>query len=159
MMLAAGGFVAAGDLSLIGVIVAAFVGAVSGDQLGYFIGRWGGARLMERLGSRAALLHKASALLAAKGGPAVFLSRWLVSALGPYVNVAAGASRQAWATFTIWGVLGEAIWVGVYIGLGDAFTGNLQAASSAVFNALGFLAAIAVAVALGAWLFKFSRKT
>jgi membrane-associated protein len=62
---------------------AALAGAVAGDQVGYFGGRWGGAGLIERLGSRAAPLAKATSFLASRGGVAVFLSRWLVSALGP----------------------------------------------------------------------------
>ena len=51
LMLTAGGFVAAGDLSLTGNVAAALGGAVAGDQAGYFGGRWGGAGLIKRLGS------------------------------------------------------------------------------------------------------------
>ena len=88
---------------------------------------------------------------------AVFLTRWLFSALGPYINLAAGAARMPWTRFSIWAVLGEAVWVGLYVGLGYAFTGNLAAASSLAFNLLGFMAAGAVALGLGLWLFKALR--
>ncbi|WP_418317109.1 DedA family protein [Piscinibacter sakaiensis] len=152
LMLAAGGFVASDDLSLTGSVAAALTGAIAGDQVGYFGGRWGGTRLIERLGSRVALLGKAMALLAARGGLAVYLSRWLVSALGPYVNLAAGAARQRWASFTLWAIAGEATWVGIYIGLGYVFTGNIAAASSMALEVLGFFAAGAVALGLAVWL-------
>jgi membrane-associated protein len=152
LMLAAGGFISAGDLSLIPTASAALAGAVAGDQVGYFAARWGGAGLIERLGSRAVPLAKATEMLAKRGGIAVFLSRWLFSALGPYINLAAGAARQPWRQFTAWGVAGEAVWVGLYISLGYAFTGNLQAASSMAVQMLGFLAAGAVALGLGVWL-------
>ncbi len=152
LMLAAGGFVAAGDLSMFSCAGAALLGAVVGDQVGYFGGRWGGEGAIAKLGSRAALLAKATELLAKKGGVAVFFSRWLVSALGPYVNLAAGAASQSWVQFTLWGVAGEAVWVGLYVGLGYAFTGNIEAASSMAVNMLGFLAAGTVALGLAAWL-------
>ena len=158
LMLAAGGFASVGDLSLVSVFAAALAGAIAGDQLGYFLGAKRGPRILTWLGPRAAPIERASALLAARGGIAVFLSRWLVSALGPYVNLAAGMSRQRWAIFTAWGAFGELVWVGLYIGLGYAFTGNLEAASAAAANALGLIAACVVAAGLGAWLLYLARR-
>ncbi len=152
LMLTAGGFISAGDLSMTTSAGAALMGAVAGDQTGYFAGRAGGSGLIEKLGSRAAPLAKATDMLAKKGGLAVFFTRWLLSALGPYVNLAAGAAKQPWAKFTLFGVAGEAVWVGLYTGLGYAFTGNIAAASSMAVSMLGFLAAGAVALGLGAWL-------
>jgi membrane protein DedA with SNARE-associated domain len=87
-----------------------------------------------------------------RGSAAVFLSRWFVAALGPYVNLAAGAARLPWSKFTFWGIAGEAVWVALYVGLGHSFTGNLEAASAMALNIPGFLAAGAVAPGLGAWL-------
>lgn len=157
LMMAAGGFAAAGDLSLISSGFAALGGAVAGDQVGYLAGRKGGAGLTARLGARAAPLAKATALLARRGGVAVFLSRWLVSALGPYVNLAAGAACQPWAVYTLWAVAGEAVWVGLYLGVGYSFAGNLQAASDMALDLLGFLAAGAVAIGLAVWLVSVVR--
>lgn len=152
LMMAAGGFAAAGDLSLTASGLAALGGAVTGDQVGYIAGRKGGAGLTARLGARAAPLAKATDLLARRGGVAVFLSRWLVSALGPYVNLAAGAAGLSWPRFTLWAVMGEAVWVGLYLGTGYSFAGNLQAASDMALDLLGFLAAGAVAIGLAWWL-------
>ncbi len=157
LMIAAGGFVASGDLSLVASASAALAGAVIGDQVGYFGGRWGGAYLIDRLGPRAEPIARATALLASRGGIAVFLSRWLASALGPYVNLAAGAAGLSWLRFTLWGALGEVIWVAVYVGVGFAFSGNLAAASAMAFDLLGIIAAGAVAVGLGYWLFAVLR--
>lgn len=152
LMLAAGGFAAAGDLTLAGSAGAALAGAVLGDQTGFFAGRIGGAGFLARLGTKAAPLGKAVDLLARRGGVAVFLSRWLVSALGPYVNVAAGAAGQGWGRFTLWGVAGEAVWVSVYVGVGYSVAGNLAAASGMAVDVLGFLAAGAVALGALWWL-------
>ncbi len=157
LMIAAGGFVASGDLSLSGSTGAALAGALIGDQAGYFGGRWGGSHLIGRLGSRAEPIARATALIATRGGIAVFLSRWLISALGPYVNLAAGAAGLPWLRFTLWGLIGEAVWVAVYVGAGFAFSGNLAAASGMAFDLLGILGAGAVAVGLGWWLFAVLR--
>lgn len=152
LLLAAGGFAAVGDLSLLSLALVALGGAVAGDQAGYFGARWFGASLIESWAKRAPPLARAKDLLAQRGGATVFFSRWLMSALGPYVNLAAGAAGQPWPRFTLWGVLGEGIWVGVYLGLGYAFIGNLEAASDMIFSVLGLVTAAAVALGLGAWL-------
>ena len=161
LMLAAGGFAAAGDLALWQVAGGALAGAVAGDQLGYWAARAGGPALMSRLattGARAATLHKARALLAAKGAAAIFLTRWLLSPLGPYANLAAGATPLGWRRFTLAGTADEAIWVGLYTGAGHAFGGNLQAATDFAGAIIGFLAAGAVALGLGLWLFRLARR-
>lgn len=157
LMMAGGGFVAAGDLPLAGCFLAAWGGAVTGDMAGYLVGRRSGAAFTARLRARGAPVASASALLARRGALAVFLSRWLVSALGPYVNLAAGAAGMPWARFAAWVAAGEAVWVGLYIGLGRAFAGNLEAASAQALKLLGFLAAGTVALALGAWLLAAAR--
>jgi len=159
LMLAAGGFVASGDLPLTGTVGAALVGASLGDQVGYVLGRTGGAFVIKWLGSRAAPIERASRFLERRGNIAVFLSRWLISALGPYVNLAAGASGLSWARFTVWGVLGEAVWTGLYVSLGYAFTGNLAAASDLAWTILGFVAAGFAALGLGIWLFSALRNS
>ncbi len=155
LMLAAGGFAAAGDVSLAAVAGGALAGAVAGDQAGYWAARAGGPALLARIGrggARAAVVARAEALVAARGVVAVFLTRWLLSALGPYANLVTGAARFGWLPFTAAGVAGEAVWVGVYVGAGYAFGGNLQAATDFAGSLIGFLAAGAVAVALGWWL-------
>ncbi len=155
IMLTAGAFVAAGDLSLAATAGAAFAGAVAGDQAGYAAGRWGGARL-DRLmvagSAPARRIARARTLAERWGGPGVFLSRWLFSPLGPYMNFVAGAARLDWAGFTAWGTAGEAIWVAVYVGTGFAFAGQIEAAADILGNFSGALAAGAVALMLGLWL-------
>ncbi len=67
---------------------------------------------------RAALMGKATGYLRDRGALAVFLSRWLFSPLGPYVNFAGGAARLDWGRFTWAGIAGETVWVALYVGLG-----------------------------------------
>jgi membrane protein DedA with SNARE-associated domain len=160
LMLAAGGFSAVGDLVLWQVAAAALLGAIAGDQAGYWAARLGGAGLMERLShsvTRTAVLTRARALVASHGVIAVFLTRWLLSPLGPYANLVTGAARFGWAPFTLAAAAGEAVWVGVYVGAGHSFAGNLSAATEFAGSILGFLAAGAVAAGLGWWLITLGR--
>ena len=160
LMLAAGGFAASGDLVLAQVIAAALGGAVAGDQAGFWLGRKGGAALVNRLeqGARAGLITRARGLLDTRGGLAVFLTRWLFSPLGPYVNLIGGAMGQNWARFTLWGVAGETVWCGLYILAGRAAGGNLSAASDMLGSVLGLVATGAAVLGLGWWLLRLARR-
>ncbi len=157
MMIAAGAFVASGDLSLPMVTAAAYAGAVAGDQLGFLLGRRAGRWLPEPGTRRGDLIASAMAGLRRRGTVTVFLSRWLFSALGPWVNLAAGASGFAHPRFALADLLGEALWVAAYVGLGMIFGANLQAAADLAANAVGFLGAGAAALALGWWLWHALR--
>ncbi len=161
VMLTAGAFAASGDLALPYVTLAAFVGAVLGDQIGFFIGRSGQSRLyslIERFPKRASILAKATALLRRRGAIGVFLSRWLFSPLGPYVNFAAGAAGLRWARFTLWGILGETVWVSLYVGLGYGFSHNLGAVALFARDISGLLAGLVLMTATGLWLRRVLRE-
>jgi membrane protein DedA with SNARE-associated domain len=161
MMLTGGAFAASGDLVLTTAILSAYAGAVAGDQTGYLIGRscagplerWASARR-----SRAFLLGRAQNSIEAWGGVGVFLSRWLVSPLGPYVNFAGGAGRMHWVRFSAWGAAGEAIWVGLYVGLGYAFAESLPAIAEFAADFNGVIAGAVVAVGIWLWLRLIQRR-
>lgn len=155
MMLSGGAFVAVGDLALAEVIAGAFAGAVLGDQTGYLIGRWGGMPLVERVArapSRRVIVDRARRTVDQRGGLGVFFSTWLFAPLGPWVNFIAGAGGLSWGRFTFADVLGEAIWVAIYVGLGAAFAAQVEYISGLVGNIVGLLAAIAVAGGMIWWI-------
>ncbi|MGI1663216.1 DedA family protein [Palleronia sp. KMU-117] len=160
VMLAGGAFVASGDLTLLAVVGAAYAGAVIGDQAGYRAGRYGGQRLETRIAqvpARAALVARARAFVARWGAAGVFFSTWLVAPLGPWVNVAAGATGMGAVRFTFWDALGEAIWVAIYVGLGYAFAANIDALAGLLGNAVAAITAAAVAAGLGLLLLRAAR--
>ncbi|KAF0171726.1 MAG: hypothetical protein FD162_2810 [Rhodobacteraceae bacterium] len=155
MMLTAGGFVAAGDLALLPTFAAAAGGGIAGDQFGFWAGRKIGTPLLDRVRrdpARDKLLKKAVVMLEAKGIVAVFLTRWLFSPLGPWVNLVTGSTGYGWHRFTAAGVAGEAVWSGLYVGMGYGFADNITAASDMLGSVLGILAGGAAVVILGLWL-------
>lgn len=144
MMLAGGAFAAAGDLSLTSLMLAAFAGAIAGDQTGFHLGTLVERRMNRRAATRA-LAERARDLIFRRPVLAIFLTRWFLSPLGPYANVAAGAAGMNWLTFTVAGALGEAVWVTLYVGLGYAFGTEYDRIATLASNLSGLLAALAVA--------------
>jgi membrane protein DedA with SNARE-associated domain len=160
-MMAAGAFAAAGDLSALPLWIGALAGACLGDQSGYWLGRALGPRLIDRLSRRrrtAALVDRAVTWLEHRRLPAIFLSRWLVSALCPYVNFSAGAARINWAGFTLPAVAGECVWVSIYIGLGYTFSADIQELGSVLGNLALALGSGVVAVILGRTLWRNAQE-
>ncbi|MCO4849037.1 MAG: DedA family protein [Yoonia sp.] len=160
LMLASGSFAATGDLVLSSVALAAFCGAVLGDNAGYMIARFSGDRMGDWLAAnpkRAALRIKGQNYMAKWGGSSVFFSCWLVAPLGPYVNYVSGLTKFTWMRFALWGVAGEIVWVSLYVGLGYTFGDNLTAIASLLGNASGLFTAFAVTIGLGIWLVGASR--
>ena len=84
-----------------------------------------------------------------RGGSSVFFSCWLVAPLGPYINYISGITKFTWARFALWGILGEIVWVGLYVGLGYTFADNITALSNMLGNASGFITALAAVIELG----------
>ena len=155
IMLAGGAFAASGDLRLTMISVAAFLGASSGDQAGYALGRWGRQTIDHFTAGnlqRQALVDRARAFTLRWHGPGIFLSRWLISPLGPYVNFVSGASQVKWVIFTGWSLFGEAIWVAIYVGLGYFFADQIKVLYDILSNLSGVMAAGLTAVLLGIFL-------
>lgn len=161
LMLAAGGFAASGDLTFGAVAAAAFIGAVLGDNSGYWLARCIGSRFEDwwvKNKTRANLRDRAAAILDARGGPAVFLTCWLFAPLGPSMNYVCGLTKFHWGRFAIWGMAGEVFWVTIYVGLGYFFADNLSSISSFLGNISGFLTALALVVGLGLMLRAATKK-
>jgi membrane protein DedA with SNARE-associated domain len=152
MLVAAGSFVEQGDMKLWQVIAVASIAAVLGDQIAYGLSRWAGPRLIKRLSRRIGAgtkIKEAEALAKRWSGAGIFLSRWLVTALGPWVNVASGIANYPWRRFLFWDVLGEVLWVILYVGIGYFFSDRVQAIAEILGNLAWVIAGLIVTVILG----------
>jgi membrane protein DedA with SNARE-associated domain len=160
LMLAAGAFAAGGDLSIGSVVLASYLGAVLGDQTGYAVARLAKHsidRVVTKTAKAAHMMAAARARLIKRGGVTVFLTRWLMSPLGPYVNVTAGVTGFSWLRFSVASAAGELVWVTVYAGLGWTFASNIDMIADLSGNITAALAAAFVAGLLGRNLLRAAR--
>lgn len=161
MLLSAGALIASGDLAAPPALTGALLGAILGDQVGFRVGQGLGSLATDRRprsAARARLFAQADRFVAARGALALFLSRWLFSPLGPYVNVIAGAAGMAWLQFTAISTAGEAVWVLSYTGLGFVFSGQISAIASIIADSVGLLSSGLVAALTGAALLGQARR-
>lgn len=159
-LVAAGSFAKQGEMRLLSVILAGSLAAILGDQIGYGISRWGGRRLIDRITRRlggAEKIKKAEALSKKWGGPGIFFSRWLVTELGPWLNVTSGIAGYPWRRFIIWDVLGEVLWVALYVMLGYVFSDRVQYISEILGNLAWAILGFIVALILGWKLLRYLR--
>jgi membrane protein DedA with SNARE-associated domain/membrane-associated phospholipid phosphatase len=129
ILLLAGAWAGAGNLDLRGVILAAALGAIAGDNLGYAIGRKGGRALLERYGHLFRLgpgyLQRAEEFYARHGTKTVFLARF-VAILRTFSSLLAGANRMPYPRFVVWNAAGGALWAVVIGVLGSVFGSQWQ---------------------------------
>lgn len=130
VLIAAGSFTAAGQMDLPSVILAATIASIAGDLLGYGVGRWAGDHVLNHIVKRPKMksrLGELEAKVREWGGAGVFISRWLTTPLGPWVNLLSGISHYSFTHFLFWDVMGEVLWVVLYVSAGRIIGGEVQA--------------------------------
>jgi membrane-associated protein len=148
LLIITGSLVAQEAMNVWAAIAIAAAGSVAGDQLGFAIGRWGGKALVARFSGMLGSAERIKELEASAkrwGGAGVFFSRWLVTPLGPWINLASGAAEYSWLRFTLWDFLGESLGAALYIWLGRIFSDRVQQVSAVLGDSgwaiIGILAA------------------
>jgi membrane protein DedA with SNARE-associated domain len=121
ILIAAGALVHRGVLDFGDTLFLGIFGAVVGDQIGYWIGRFGGRPFLLRWGRYAFItperLGHAEAFFARHGGRAVFLARFVVG-LRVFGALVAGTTRMPWGKFAIYNLLGGTVWAAAALSLG-----------------------------------------
>jgi membrane protein DedA with SNARE-associated domain len=163
----AGYLVWAGQLRLLPVLLSGILGAVIGDNIGYWFGRHYGQSAIQRYGHKVfitpARLEKAKAFVARYGPYGVFISRF-VPGLRFMAGPIAGSAGMPFPQFFIANLLGGLIYVplsvGVGYGLGHGFGDALREiqylAGRVNYLALALFALAVVAIL--AWRALSSRK-
>jgi membrane-associated protein len=108
-----------GHVPLAAVFATVAVAAVLGDTVGYEIGRHLGPRILglRFLRGRRGRLDEAQAMVAKRGGPAVFLGRW-VAFFRAVLPALAGTARMRYPTFLAFNAAGGIAWAAVVVGVG-----------------------------------------
>jgi membrane protein DedA with SNARE-associated domain len=158
--LAAAGVLAShGDMSIVAVITVAAVAAIIGDNVGYWVGRLGGRKLLQKssLVDRHAsrVLPWSERFFQRHGGKTIFLARF-VAVLRVTAAWIAGLSKMHWWQFFLWNAAGGIVWA-VAVGLVAYYVGE---AAAAAIGRWGLIAGAAIFVLLvtGAFLFRFIRR-
>jgi membrane protein DedA with SNARE-associated domain len=119
-------YAGAGRLSIYLVGLLAFLGAVTGDNIGFAIGHFGGRPLIERWGKYVFLtperLDKATGFFERHGGKIVVVARF-IEGLRQANGIIAGVTGMHWLKFGAFNAIGAALWVAVWTCLGY-FSGN-----------------------------------
>ena len=160
VLIAGAVFAGAGRLNIVAVGVVGFVAAVSGDNIGYAIGRFGGRALVERWGKYVFLteerLDKAEQFFARHGGKIIVVARF-IEGLRQANGIIAGITGMRWLRFLAFNALGAALWVGTWVSVGYFAGQHITTVYDAITN-YSLYAAIAAVVLIAGWLLLHLRK-
>jgi membrane protein DedA with SNARE-associated domain len=156
LMIAAAIYSSWGRLDIFAVAAIAFVAAVLGDNIGYWIGVRGGRRAVHRFGKYIFItperLERAERFFARRGNRIVVVARF-IDGLRQLNGVIAGITAMPWRTFLIYNTIGAALWVGwwttVSYLLGTHLVEIIERAHEYMYWAI---AAVVIAVGGYAWL-------
>jgi len=138
-------------LNIVVVAVVAFAASVAGAEIGYLLGRFAGRELILHYGRYLMIkphhLDRAEAIVDRYGGFVVVIARFIVG-LREANGIIAGITQMRWLTFTIFNVIGAAVWVATWVTIGyvagdhiDTIYADINRYSLYVFGALVALAA------------------
>jgi membrane-associated protein len=151
LLIASGSFVAGGQMRLWPVLIVASIASIGGDLTGYSLGRWAGHAALRRASPKLReRLDETEESIRRWGAWSIFLTRWLITPLGPWVNLISGASEVPWPQFLLWDVVGEILWVALYVTLGRLIAGEVQTVSALASDITWIVLSLAVAGIL-AW--------
>jgi membrane protein DedA with SNARE-associated domain len=130
------------------VIAVAAAAAIIGDNIGYWIGRTGGRRFLERWGPVARyadrVLPPGERFFRKHGGKTVFIARF-VAVLRVTAAWLAGISHMRWWRFFLWNATGGIAWA-CLVGLLAYYFGRAAADAVAHYGVVGAIAAIVAGV-------------
>jgi len=145
------------EFSLEWLMVVAIVAAVTGDNLGFWIGRRGGRPFFDRYRTTfripETVIERGEILFARYGSATVFFARFLFG-LRIVAGPLAGVLRMPWRRFAVWNVLGATLWVAVISTIGYKFGQHWDRVAFALERLNVGAALIAVCVILGVWIWR-----
>jgi membrane protein DedA with SNARE-associated domain len=158
-LVAAGVFASQGELNIVEVIAFAAAAAIIGDNLGYWIGRTGGRKLLERSKFLSRWMERvlpwAEGFFHRHGAKTIFIGRFF-SVLRVTAAWMAGVSRMQWLKFLAWNAAGGICWAAL-VGLVAYYLGHAAADAISRYGLIGG-AALVVLAALALVGFHFWKK-
>ena len=147
-----GGFAAAREyLRIELVIVAAFLGAIAGDQTWFQIGRHGGARAIARRPGWQAKAERIQQLLARWEIPLLLGFRFLYGLRNPIPFVVGAVGYSPWR-FLAFNVVGAAVWATAVGLLGYVFGETIEHLADDIHRAEQIAAVAILLIGVGVWI-------
>jgi membrane protein DedA with SNARE-associated domain len=147
-LVAAAVFATRGQLNIAEVIAVAAAAAIIGDNLGYWVGRTGGRKVLERWGPlkrwSERVLPWAERFFERHGAKTIFIGRFF-SVLRVTAAWLAGISRMPWWKFFFWNAAGGICWA-LLVGLVAYYVGHAAADAIGRYGLIGGGVIVAVLV-------------
>ena len=156
LLIAAGAFSQQGFLDWLPTTVFGLLGAVAGDTVGFVMGFYAKDWVAKRFEGSPAWTT-AQETFKSRAGVAVYLTRFLITALAVPTNLIAGGSGIPFRRFIMYDSLGELTWIGLYGGLGYLFGSQWELVSEFISNFGGFSLGLVI-LGAGIWLWTKRRK-
>jgi membrane protein DedA with SNARE-associated domain len=150
LVIAAGAFSQQGILTWYSTALFGFLGAVFGDAISFGIGYYAKNWVESHFG-KSSTWKNAQDTFDSRAGAAVYLTRFLITALAVPVNLIAGGSGIRFRRFMTYDALGEMTWILLYGGLGFWFGTQWEVVSDFVSNFGGLLLGLVLLIG-GIWL-------
>jgi membrane protein DedA with SNARE-associated domain len=159
-LIAASAASARGAFPLWQVVLAAWAGAVLGDNLGYLIGRKLGRDALIRVGGRFGVTEGAIARteqVARRWGPFMVVAARFVAVLRQLNGIVAGTTGMSWPKFIAANAVGAALWVGVWTTLAFRFGHDLSIVPW-LWHHLALVAMVVIPALVAALIFLKARR-
>jgi membrane-associated protein len=165
LLLAAGAFAALGDFNVFLLFIISFSALVCGDNTGYWIGRIWGSRAMnwiERSKRWNRLIPpqriaRSRQYFRHRGGWAIFLSRFLFSALGGIINLLSGSELYPYRYFLPFDSSGEVLGAIIPLSLGYVFGASWEAVGDVLGYSSFLILSLLIVIVLVSRLIKNAR--
>ena len=130
VVIASGAFAYAGEFNIVILLLEIWFFSCVGDAIAYILWRTTGIKFLNKSTRIKTYFEpkiaKAQNYLDKHGKSSIFFTRFLISAMGPFVNAAAGITAYNMSTFIMFVSFGELFWTCMYLGLGYWFGDSWQ---------------------------------
>jgi membrane protein DedA with SNARE-associated domain len=162
VLITAGVLVHRGVLNFEDALFFGILGAVVGDQFGYWVGRFGGRPFVLRWGRYVFItperLGRAETFFERHGGKAVFFARF-ITGVRVFGALVAGMSRMPWGKFAIYNFLGGTAWATAAVSLGYFLWASIGLVEHWIGRFSLLLVAAMVLVVILRWWYRKAART
>jgi len=150
LVITSGAFAYAGEFNVVLLLFEIWFFAWLGDNISYLVWKFIGGKVLSRHTKIKAFfdskIRKAENYLNKHGRSTVFFTRFIMGAMGPFVNAVAGITQYKLGTFSLFVALGELFWTSIYLGLGYWFGDSFESIVPLVTQFGQFLMYIAILI-------------